>query len=173
MQPIGSSGARASRWVVVRLSCTCRCVRPPIVALPPSTHSDQVTSPSPLRLPPAEKLDVLRCLDRYRNWLALDDRRLCLCCGKIITGRQIEIALERGGTGLRASCPTENCASIPMDWALPGGVKRATPPRQASPTQRATSDSANKRGRRGAFAVTDAGAASVIRGAWRALRARP
>jgi hypothetical protein len=75
---------------------------------PPNTLSD------------ADKLDVLRRLDQFREWRSLDDKRYCLVCGKIITGRQIQVAGVTYGNGqLRLSCPTEQCNSIPMDWVLP------------------------------------------------------
>jgi len=38
--------------------------------------------------PDAEKLNVLRQLDQFRQWHSLDDKRYCLICGKIITGQQ-------------------------------------------------------------------------------------
>jgi hypothetical protein len=67
-----------------------------------------------------DKLDALRRLDRFREWRSLDERRYCLVCGKIITGRQVQMAGGACGEGpLRLSCPTEQCNSIPMDWALP------------------------------------------------------
>jgi hypothetical protein len=75
---------------------------------PPNTLSD------------AEKLEVLRRLDQFREWHSLDDKRFCLVCGKIINGWQIQIAGGTRGKGpLRLSCPTERCNSIPMDWVLP------------------------------------------------------
>jgi hypothetical protein len=68
----------------------------------------------------ADKLDLLRTLDQFRQWRSLDEKRYCLVCGKIITGQQIQVA---GGTHsdelLRLSCPTAQCNSIPMDWVLP------------------------------------------------------
>lgn len=68
----------------------------------------------------ADKLHALQRLDQFREWQSLDDSRYCLVCGKIITGRQIQVAGCAGGNGpLRLSCPTERCNSIPMDWALP------------------------------------------------------
>jgi hypothetical protein len=74
----------------------------------------------PRLLPDADKLDALRRLDQFREWRSLDDRRFCLVCGKIITGRQIQVAGGTRGNGpLQLSCPTERCNSIPMDWVLP------------------------------------------------------
>jgi hypothetical protein len=74
----------------------------------------------PVALPEADKLDALRRLDQFREWRSLDDTRFCLVCGKIITGRQIQVAGGTRGNGLqRLSCPTERCNSIPMDWVLP------------------------------------------------------
>jgi hypothetical protein len=74
----------------------------------------------PTSLPDADKLDALRRLDQFREWHSLDDKRFCLVCGKIITGRQIQVAGGTRGNGpLRLNCPTERCNSIPMDWVLP------------------------------------------------------
>ena len=67
----------------------------------------------------ADKLAALRRHDQFREWYSLDDKRFCLVCGKIIDGRQIQIADGTQGNGpLRLSCPTERCNSIPMDWVL-------------------------------------------------------
>ena len=73
----------------------------------------------PTPLPDTARLDALRRLDQFREWRSLDDERYCLVCGKIITGRQIEVAHGTHGNGQsRLSCPTERCNSIPMDWVL-------------------------------------------------------
>ena len=72
------------------------------------------------RLADDEKLEVLRRLDQFRQWHSLDDKRYCLVCGILITGRQIQASGGTRGNGpLRLSCPTERCNSIPMDWVLP------------------------------------------------------
>lgn len=74
----------------------------------------------PVSISDADKLEALRGLDQFREWRSLDDRRFCLVCGKIITGRQIQVAGGTRGNGpRRLSCPTERCNSIPMDWVLP------------------------------------------------------
>jgi hypothetical protein len=74
----------------------------------------------PVPLSDEDKLNTLRRLDQFRGWRSLDDKRYCLVCGKIISGREIEVAGGTRGNGpLRLSCPTERCNSIPMDWALP------------------------------------------------------
>ena len=74
----------------------------------------------PVNLPDEEKLEALRRLDQFRKWHSLDEKRYCLVCGKLISGRQIQVAGGTGGNGpLRLSCPTERCNSIPMDWVLP------------------------------------------------------
>ena len=79
-----------------------------------------MTLSPPVRLSDTDKLDALRRLDQFRQWQSLDDRRYCLVCGKIITGRQIQLAGgTRGNGALRLSCATERCNSIPMDWVLP------------------------------------------------------
>jgi hypothetical protein len=67
-----------------------------------------------------EKLEVLRRLDQFRHWHSLDEKRYCLVCGKLISGRQIQVVGGTRGNGpLRLGCPTEKCNSIPMDWVLP------------------------------------------------------
>ena len=74
----------------------------------------------PAPLADADKLNALRRLDQFREWRSLDDKRYCLVCGKIITGRQIQVPGGTRANGpLRLSCPTERCNSIPMDWVLP------------------------------------------------------
>jgi hypothetical protein len=80
----------------------------------------RVSLSPPSKLSDVDKLDALRRLDQFRQWHSLDEKRYCLVCGKIITGRQIQVAGETRGNGpLRVSCPTEQCNSIPMDWVLP------------------------------------------------------
>jgi hypothetical protein len=79
-----------------------------------------MTLSPPTELSDSDKLDALRHLDQFREWRSLDDKRFCLVCGKIITGRQIQVADSTRADGpLHVSCPTERCNSIPMDWALP------------------------------------------------------
>lgn len=79
---------------------------------------------TPIRIHPADKLLLLRRLDRERTWESLDDRRYCLCCQMIINGRQLDVA---GGTRpfgpLRLLCPTEDCPSTPRDWIYPDEKK--------------------------------------------------
>ncbi len=79
-----------------------------------------MTLSSSLTLTDTDKLEALRRLDQFRQWRSLDEKRYCLVCDKIITGRQIQVAGGTLGNGsLRLSCPTEHCNSIPMDWVLP------------------------------------------------------
>jgi hypothetical protein len=74
----------------------------------------------PNKLSEQDKLLTLQRLDTYRKWLALDEKRYCLCCGKIITGWEIQVVGGARGMGpLRMICPTPHCESIPMDWVLP------------------------------------------------------
>ena len=75
---------------------------------------------SPIQLGDADKLQILRHLDRYRSWRSLDEKRYCLACGKIIHGYDVQIVGGTRGTGpLRVICPTRGCHSIPMDWVIP------------------------------------------------------
>jgi len=75
---------------------------------------------TPTKLWDEEKLEALRRLDQFRQWHSLEEKRYCLVCGNLISGRQIQVAGGTRGNGLlRLSCPTEGCNSIPMDWVLP------------------------------------------------------
>jgi hypothetical protein len=74
----------------------------------------------PIKLSDKEKLETLRRLDQFRHWHSLDDKRYCLVCGAIITGRDIGVIGGERGTGpVRVICPTRNCHSIPLDWMVP------------------------------------------------------
>ena len=66
-----------------------------------------------------EKLELLRQLDRFRDWLSLDDKRYCLQCGKMINGREIQLVGDTDGSaGWHLLCPTKSCHSIAKDWVL-------------------------------------------------------
>jgi len=75
---------------------------------------------SPIRLSDEEKLEILQRLDQFRQWHFLDEKRYCLVCGEIITGREIQvIGGTRGNGPLRIICPMHNCKAITMDWVRP------------------------------------------------------
>jgi hypothetical protein len=75
---------------------------------------------SSIELLDPDKLHILRRLDQFRVWQSLDDKRYCLSCGKLISGRDIMVVGGTRGNGpLRIICPTKGCHSIPMDWVLP------------------------------------------------------
>ncbi len=75
---------------------------------------------SPIKLSDEDKLETLQRLDQFRQWHSLDEKRYCLLCGKIITGREIQVIGGTHGNGpLRIICPTEECNAIPMDWVRP------------------------------------------------------
>ena len=75
---------------------------------------------SSIKLSDQEKLGILQRLDQFRHWHSLDEKRYCLVCGEMITGRQIQVIMGTpGNRSLRIICPTENCKAIPMDWVRP------------------------------------------------------
>jgi len=77
-------------------------------------------APAQLHLSAEQKLQLLKQLDRWRPWKSLDDRRLCLGCGRLISGHEIEIVQQaEHDHSDQARCPTEGCQSIPLDWILP------------------------------------------------------
>jgi hypothetical protein len=79
-----------------------------------------MSASTPLQLPPADKLDVLRYLDEFHYWHSLDDQRICRRCGHTITGCQILVVELQGTRGkLRLQCPT------PGDWAYANPVQAA------------------------------------------------
>jgi hypothetical protein len=72
-----------------------------------------------LHLPPDEKLSILQVADLRRKWHSLDDQRVCVLCGCTITGRQIEVKKEQGGS-YSVRCPTAECPAEPSDWFYQG-----------------------------------------------------
>jgi hypothetical protein len=83
-------------------------------------HALAMALVSPIKLSDEEKLDVLQRLDRFRQWHFLDEKRYCLVCGKIITGREIQVIGGTLGNGpLRITCPTKHCNAVPMEWVRP------------------------------------------------------
>ena len=95
-------------------------MRPIVRVIDGSLASQTVALSPPANLSDEEKLEALRRLDQFRPWHSLNEKRYCLVCGNLITGRQIQVAGGTRGNGpLRLSCPTELCNSIPMDWVLP------------------------------------------------------
>jgi hypothetical protein len=74
----------------------------------------------PIKLSDGDKLEVLRRLDQFRNWDSLEEKRYCLVCSTLITGREVQVIGGTRGTGaLRMICPSDGCHSIPMDWVRP------------------------------------------------------
>lgn len=103
----------------IRFSPIDESTSPLIVLRLPLAYAFLMELSPPAPVADANKLNALRALDQFREWRSLDDQRYCLVCGKIITGRQIQIAGTHGNRELQLSCPTEQCNSIPMDWVLP------------------------------------------------------
>jgi hypothetical protein len=95
-------------------------VRPIVPAVDGKLLSGAVALSTATNLSDEQKLEALRRLDQFRQWHSLDEKRYCLVCGNVISGRRIQVAGGTRGNGpLRLSCPTERCNSIPMDWVLP------------------------------------------------------
>jgi hypothetical protein len=80
-----------------------------------------------VRLDPADRLILLRRLDRFRKWQSLDDQRFCRCCHKLIIGRQIEVIdASPEDEVFRLACPTINCSSNIEDWVYPKEIAQPT-----------------------------------------------
>jgi hypothetical protein len=83
-------------------------------------HPLAMTLVSSAKLSDHEKLKMLRRLDQFRQWHSLDEKRYCLVCGEIITGREINVIAATGDNGpTRIICPTEHCNATPMEWVQP------------------------------------------------------
>jgi hypothetical protein len=61
-----------------------------------------MTLASSAKLSDEAKLDILQRLDQFRQWHSLDEKRYCLVCGEMITGREIDVI---GGRGCNRSAP--------------------------------------------------------------------
>lgn len=72
-------------------------------------------------LPPEEKLTILQTADLRRKWYSLNDQRVCVLCGRTITGRELEVVRDANGVCL-LRCPTEGCPSLPSDWFYHGSA---------------------------------------------------
>lgn len=127
-------------------------------------------TPSPQQRELTDKLLLLRRLDRFRDWESLDDRRLCLGCGKIITGREIRVS---GGTRpfdpVLISCPTRGCRSIPLDWTLPNDRRSSQFEAESNETERVENARATASPDAQVAAEAEDLAHSVLRRAWRAF----
>src|SRR5205823_13653791 len=70
-----------------------------------------------IKLSDQEKLAILQRLDQFRHWHSLDEKRYCLVCGEIITGRQIQVIMGICANMLpRVTGPTKHCESSPIEW---------------------------------------------------------
>jgi hypothetical protein len=69
-------------------------------------------------LNPEDRLDILRRVDQERRWWSLDDKRICLVCERVFTGRQVDI--EKHGNKYILHCPTTNCPSDHTRWLARG-----------------------------------------------------
>src|SRR5678815_3734607 len=74
----------------------------------------------PIKLSDEEKLETLQRLDQFRHWHSLDEKRYCLVCGEIITGREIQVIMDtRENRSPRIICPTKHCDAMPIEWVWP------------------------------------------------------
>jgi len=76
-----------------------------------------------------DRLSILRIGDAVRSWNSLDDRRVCVLCGRKFKGRQVDIRRLPGGK-FRLCCPTLGCSSTPHQW------RYATLPVDSSPAEK-------------------------------------
>jgi hypothetical protein len=79
-----------------------------------------------------EKLNALRNADSFRKWYSLDDRRVCVLCDRLITGRMIDVWQDNRG-GYHLHCPTPGCLATPRDWFYHGPVRARVPKVMTTP----------------------------------------
>ena len=142
----GDLSAKSAQLLAgVRLQLMCRLAISLIVLVAAILHSSaEMALLFPIELSDRDKLEILQRLDRFRKWRSLDDKRYCLCCCALITGREIDVVGGTRGTGpRRVICPTPRCHAIPMDWVLPTdevlekmSMLQDEPPVNAIPTDR-------------------------------------
>jgi hypothetical protein len=65
-----------------------------------------------------ERLNLLRAHDHLRTWTSLNDVRTCICCGRKLTGRRLQVFECAGVYTFR--CPTVGCAGELNDFVMPG-----------------------------------------------------
>jgi hypothetical protein len=66
---------------------------------------------------PTDRLEVLRVNDHFHEWRSLDDHRVCVVCGRVFSGHEVEISQE--GEEFKLSCPTTDCSSGIHQWVYP------------------------------------------------------
>jgi hypothetical protein len=69
-----------------------------------------------------DRLAVLQEADGHRKWYSLDDRRVCVLCDRVISGRMIDIWQDSHGS-YHLHCPTPGCPATPRDWFYHGPVR--------------------------------------------------
>jgi hypothetical protein len=79
----------------------------------PAPHATHLTS-----LGLDERLKLLRAHDHLRTWTSLNDVRTCICCGRKLTGRRLQIWACAGEFVFR--CPTPDCAGELADFVMSG-----------------------------------------------------
>lgn len=72
-----------------------------------------------------ERLALLREGDRYRRWRSLDDRRVCIRCARVFSGREV-VLVSTGDGRSELRCPTGDCDALPLHWLFCGRGERTT-----------------------------------------------
>ena len=93
-----------------------------------------------MNIPTAEqRFMILQQKDLRRRWRSLDDKRICVLCHRLITGRDIRIT-ENGDGEHDVHCPTESCAATPADWLYYGSALAPSRPAAQETPQRVEVD---------------------------------
>lgn len=71
-----------------------------------------------------QRLEILRTRDGERKWCSLDDKRVCVVCDRVFTGRQVNIRRDQRGRYL-LQCPTAGCPSYVAHWFYDGRAASA------------------------------------------------
>ncbi len=61
-----------------------------------------------------DRLSILQRTDLERRWYTIDDKRVCLICERVISGRDIRIV--GGPENYSLACPTPDCPGTFTHW---------------------------------------------------------
>jgi hypothetical protein len=79
--------------------------------VPPSAHLVSFVSSE-------QRLALIQQHDRLRKWQDVNELRTCVCCGRKLSGRLIQIWADASGFWFR--CPTSGCNGSLSDFARSG-----------------------------------------------------
>jgi hypothetical protein len=65
-----------------------------------------------------KRLELLNANDSSHQWRSCDERRACVLCERVFTGREVRLHWFRRGV-TQIQCATPGCAGGPPTWVHP------------------------------------------------------